>query len=114
MAIGWSGYPTLSAVAAVYTTKSIAFADGAENDDSAELRIRRTLQKHFLKYGVYLPVEDIIVVNKKAGLRNRAVFLMQKICGKGRIYVWVPLKMRLPIVGDRVFEWCWKPTVQKS
>lgn len=108
-AITWSLLPSFRAAIGVLTAPAISLGS---NEAAEELSIRRKLQKHFLKFDVYIPLEDIIVTKKDQKIADRTVFLMQKICGTGMIYVWVPLRMRLPIVGETVYDWCWKPIIE--
>jgi hypothetical protein len=53
-------------------------------------------------------MEDIIFTRTETKKQRRLNFLMQKACGEGRIYIWIPIKFTWPIVGERVFDWCWK------
>jgi hypothetical protein len=66
---------------------------------------QRFIQRHFLSYGVYIPLEDI-VVRGKTSVEPTIVPLMEQSCGEGQAYVWVPLRFQLPVVGEKVLEWC--------
>lgn len=78
-----------------------------EEASAAELvTARRTIQRQFLDHGVYIPFEDITFDVKGTDASEPLLFLMRKSCGMGRIYIWIPLKLRLPILGEKVFEWC--------
>lgn len=66
--------------------------------------IQRNTQKHFLKFGVYIPFEDIISANESEP--SEQTLTMQKNCGKGKLYIWVPLRFQFPIIGQRIIEWC--------
>lgn len=75
------------------------------NSSDLELQKKRLVQQHFLKYGIYIPLDDIIVnVNDRVVEPYRT--LLSKSCGHAELYVWVPLKFRLPILGDKIVEWC--------
>ena len=122
-AVVWSGLP---AARAYYAARAFDFPTMAEHDwdDGAKtVELRRHLQKHFLNHNVYIPMEDIVVANPNetdqghaGNERNPAnvAMLMQKACGKGRLYVWIPLKIRVPISGEKVIEWCWKPSANNN
>jgi len=81
----------------------------AMNEETA-LQLRRNIQQHYRQYGLHLPIEDIVVVSKNRDEPDKLTFLMRKACGQGKVYVWVPLKLKLPFLGNRVVEWCWKTT----
>jgi len=66
---------------------------------------QRFIQRHFLGYGVYIPLEDI-VIRGKTSVEPTIVPLMEQSCGEGQAYVWVPLRFQLPVVGEKVLEWC--------
>jgi hypothetical protein len=66
---------------------------------------QRFIQRHFLAFGVYIPLEDIVI----RGLTSEeptSVPLLEQSCGEGHAYVWVPLRFQLPVVGEKVLEWC--------
>ncbi len=66
---------------------------------------QRFIQRHFLSYGVYIPLEDI-VIRGVTSVEPTIVPLMEQSCGEGQAYVWVPLRFQLPVVGEKVLEWC--------
>lgn len=66
---------------------------------------QRFIQRHFLSYGVYIPLEDI-VIRGMTSVEPTIVPLMEQSCGEGQAYVWVPLRFQLPVVGEKVLEWC--------
>lgn len=86
--------------------------DDQWSDPSAMLELKRDIQKHFLQYKLYLPVEDMV-----AGIgeieEQRTADLMRSACGSADLYVWVPVRIRMPLIGDRIHEWCWKPKIRK-
>ncbi len=82
----------------------------SEWDDPARLLdLRRRVQKHFLGHNVYIPMEDIIATSAQDPSSATLALLMQKACGRGRLYIWIPFKFMLPVAGEKVIEWCWKP-----
>lgn len=100
----WSSFPALQAVAAAGILdfrKEAVLGDG-----NSPLEHKRRLQKHFLNHGVYIPLSDITLANGENSIDQQRLFSMRKICGQGKIFVWIPLKFRFPILGEKVVEWC--------
>lgn len=75
------------------------------NSQGSDLHRKRLIQKHFLKYGIYIPIDDVVFTH---GEHDETLYnqLLEKSCGEARLYIWVPLKFRLPLVGEKVSEWC--------
>ena len=65
------------------------------NSSATEIEKKRLVQQHFSGYGVYIPLDDISV-----GLS------MDSKCGQADLSVWLPLRFKIPLVGERVLEWC--------
>jgi hypothetical protein len=107
----WSIYPAVSAALATVPPPPMAAADW--DDGERRVDLRRQVQRHFLRHDVYIPLEDIIVVSPQDVEPGSPSLLMQKACGRGRLFVWIPLKFRLPITGEKVIEWCWKPQIKE-
>lgn len=66
---------------------------------------QRQIQAHYLSYGVYIPLDDIVI----GAQDNRSQPFMKPIkgvCGPGSTAVWVPVAFHFPIFGEKVFEWC--------
>lgn len=55
----------------------------------------------FLKRGILIPIEDIFTSEE-----GNSFLGMRKACRKGKIHFWIPLKLRIPIFGEKVIEWC--------
>jgi len=83
-------------------------------DDDYFLEARRNIQAHYRQFGVHLPIEDIVILGDDKDLQDQLTFLMRKACGQGNIFIWVPLKFNLPILGTRIVEWCWKTTSKQT
>lgn len=77
---------------------------------------RRSLQKYFLESGIYIPLEDVMFVDQLAnGGKNYSAALKDNcsgLTGARGLAVWLPLKIRVPLIGERVKEWCWRPSLQ--
>jgi hypothetical protein len=80
------------------------FEEGVASDTSL---LRGKVQKHFLTFGIYIPLSDIVVIGTEASNDARLLFIMRKSCGDGMIYAWVPFQFRIPFFGIRTYEWCW-------
>lgn len=74
---------------------------------------RRSQQKYFLDYGIYVPLEDIMYVDQLPSGGERYADALISSCAGLRpgdgIAIWLPLKIKLPLIGEKVREWCWKP-----
>ncbi|MEZ4743071.1 MAG: hypothetical protein R3B45_11590 [Bdellovibrionota bacterium] len=109
-ALWWSVQPALVSLLAATTLKIQPISQDEWNDSSIEPEIRRQVQFHFLRYKIYIPMEDIFIKNQVSKLeKKRASLLMTKACGHANLYVWLPLKFRIPFLGAKFMEWCWKP-----
>lgn len=108
----WTLMPPLRAVAAAYMITPVKMAK-EPMDELGWVDFRRHLQKHFSSYGLYIPMEDIIVSDPNLVGRELTQF-MQNACGDGSLYVWIPLKMRVPVYGTVVWDWCWVPEVART
>lgn len=94
--------PAINALSAAFTLK---WRDSSLSLERP-LETRRRIQKRFLRQDVYIPLEDITLVTADGVGESDYLFDMRKICGQGRIFVWVPLRFRLPLTGEKVREWC--------
>ena len=61
---------------------------------------KREFHRKLLKQGIYVPVEDLYTPDN-----NREIFPMQDASSQGKIYAWIPIKIRIPILGAKVIEW---------
>lgn len=110
----WSALPALQAAYAVASHRPEAMTKEDWLDPARVLELRRQIQKHFLQSSVYIPLEDIVAPSANAEGPGDALLLMQKACGRGRLYVWIPLKFKVPLTGEKVIEWCWKPQTKDA
>lgn len=113
--VGWTVFPTLGVLAAManFSLPGVqALEDEEWQEPSRTLEIRRAVQKHFRAYSVYIPLEDILTPASDPPGPEDVSLLMQKTCGRGKLYVWLPFKFNLPVIGEKVFEWCWKPQLK--
>jgi hypothetical protein len=105
--VGWSFYPALKIVWVVRDSKCTQVSKSIKNDlPELESHLIRRVQKHFLKYGFYIPAEDIVINNKNIILDRDYVANLKKSCDQGRLYIWIPLRFKIPLFGEKVLEWC--------
>ena len=107
-ALAWTCQSAARAAWAVASLKPVVMAKADWTDPDKVLEVRRQLQKHFLAHATYVPLEDIVAVGPRDADQETPL-LMQKACGHGRLFIWIPFKFKLPITGEKVLEWCWKP-----
>jgi hypothetical protein len=105
----YSTWPAATAGLATLTYAAPTLKDAEWDDGEKVLSMRREAQRHFLRHGIYIPMEDIVAPMPHDLAAGPLALVMQKACGRGRLYIWIPFKFRLPVAGERVIEWCWKP-----
>ena len=108
-ALVWSCFPAILASWAVVSHDPPTMTKDDWLNPAHVLELRRQIQKHFLANRVYIPLDDIVAPSPLGAEPGDALLLMQKACGHGRLYVWIPLKFKVPLTGEKVIEWCWKP-----
>jgi hypothetical protein len=120
-ALAWSCRPAALAVWAMARLPTVTLTAADWQDPARLLEMRRQVQRHFLASDVYIPMEDIVVsVSPEGAPADGAApatslpLLMQKACGQGRLYIWIPFKFVLPVTGEKVIEWCWKPQTKDA
>ncbi len=104
----WTSWQSLKSISALATLKKPQLNQTNQMTNPDHHKIRRSIQKHFLGYGVYIPLEDIVLPKESTNSQDKLTFLMRNACGQAKLYVWVPLKIRLPYFGGKTWEWCWK------
>lgn len=66
------------------------------NEENAYLNIKRNIQKHYLSYDKYIPIENIFFTAPQAPLHPA----VKKICGdSSRLYIYLSLKFKFPLLG---------------
>lgn len=108
----WSSWPAVKALSAALELKKISKQSVIQGSDSVKLEIQRNLQKHFLEFGVYVPLEDIMFTERVTEANPELEATVNRVCGNAPLVVWIPLQFRLPLVGERSLEWCWKPSLK--
>lgn len=105
--------PSLNAIFGTLVLPEIQVVENELGERTNLSEIKRKIHRHFLEYDTYIGTSDINATKSDADV-NRELFT--KSCGQGTIFVWLPLRVRLPLIGDQVYEWCWKPKarIQKS
>ncbi len=100
IAIYSSCRPAIIAVSASYNLPDFSSVSSLNYLDT-----KRKVQKHYLDYGIYIPIDDIIM-NQDENNETTHLSLLEQACGKGIMYIWVPLRFRIPVLGEKVLEWC--------
>ena len=113
-ALYWTTAPAAMAALATFRLTAPTLEDSEWSDVRRVVDLKRQIQKHFLDYSVYLPIEDIIAPSTLGNEQDELAFLMQSACGRARLYIWIPLKFRLPFIGNKVLDWCWKPSPKSA
>lgn len=85
--------------------------------EPARTDFKRQEQKYFLSYGLYVPLEDMMYSDELSQGAVRYAQALRKSCSGMRaesgFAIWLPLRTRSPLIGERVMEWCWKPSLQR-
>lgn len=113
VALTWSFWPSLRAVSAALTLAGASSSIVAEGTDQLHLELQRDVQKHFLIYGVYIPLEDIMLTQHLTERNKDLESVLRQTCGSSRFALWLPLVVRIPLVGERSSEWCWNIALKK-
>ena len=84
--------------------------------EPARTEFRRQEQQYFLDFGVYIPLDDIMYVDQLASGGQRYAKALDRHCsglkpGRG-FAIWLPIKIKIPLIGERVSEWCWRPNIR--
>ena len=95
-AILWANRENLNILYRVYQLKQNNHSEILSHS-STDLAIHR----YFLKFGIYVPREDII-----ESTITSINFPMHNSCPKGKIQIWIPFKIQVPLFGEKVLEWC--------
>lgn len=101
-AVTLTAHQAIRATVASYALKQSLDASAVGTDVTI---IRQKIQAHYLRYGVYLPFDDIIIT-QEPDISEEYVRLLKKNCGKGNIFIWVPIVLKVPLTGEKVTEWC--------
>ena len=104
----WTCWPALRAIhaASIYDSPSIGKVESL--DPFGALQFRRSIQRHFSDHGVYVPIEDIQIVDPQDPREVMFSLARQNQCDRARLHAWIPLRFKWPIFGEKVVEWCWK------
>ena len=109
LAFGWSGWPILSVGIATLRLAPISQEAIQSVNEQTRLELQRSIQKHYLQYGVYLPLEDIMFTDRILRTNKELTGAVQRFCQGAPVALWLPIVIRLPFIGERSTEWCWKP-----
>ena len=107
-AVLWSIEPALRTAAVVYAFDASKNIQIEKLDPWGQLKLRRDIQRYLSDRDTYIPQEDIDWKDEGLLATQDTSRAMQNRCGQARLLVWVPLRFKLPIIGEKVIEWCWK------
>lgn len=111
-AVTWSALPAAKAAVATLALKGVPKDSVLQGTENVRLELQRNLQKHFLDYGVYVPLEDIMFTEHVSQTNADLETVIKKVCGDAPLAIWVPLQFKVPLIGERSVEWCWKPSLK--
>lgn len=109
----WSFWPSLRAISAALMFAGANPAVVVDGSEQMQLELQRDVQKHFLIYGVYIPLEDIMFTKRLTEKNKDLESVLRQTCGNSRFALWLPLIVRIPLVGERSSEWCWSIALKK-
>lgn len=110
-AAGWTTFPAAKTALAIYNAYGSHDVPRWAGESGRSLE--RRVQRHFLDHKVYIPLEDIVRSEELTDAPKRVAQQVRQVCGKGTLFVWLPFRFRIPVYGDKVYEWCWKPKSQQ-
>lgn len=112
LALLWSGKPALLAFIATMTFEQTEFLSVEWEQDETQLNYGRRIQKHFRKYEIFIPLDDIMYRPVSPTYQEKLFLQLDQACGHGNVYVWVPMYFRFPLTGNKALEWCWIPQLK--
>ena len=111
-ALLWSCKPALYALAASFTFEPREYSSIEWEQNTSQLDFGRSIQKHFRKFDIYIPLDDIMYRPHSPTYQEKLFLQLDQACGHGNVYVWVPLYFRFPLKGNKALEWCWIPQLK--
>ena len=110
----WASEQPLIATYAAMSLEEVA-VDPDDLKQPAQLRqLKRQIQRHFLDHQIYIPLSDMTFRDYGWDGRTKLKQGLAKLCGRGIMFVWVPLRFKLPFWGEQILEWCWKPDIRRT
>jgi hypothetical protein len=110
----WSLGSLIRTVHATVVCSTGKFVDLKKVESSDQLSLRRGLQRCLSDHDVYIPLEDIRWNDNGRLTSFDSSWTMQIQCDRARLHVWVPLRFKLPVIGEKVIEWCWIPQTRAA
>ena len=87
---------SIQTILATTTLPTLTLSKSDLDTDNAYLSIKRNIQKHYLSYDKYVPIENIFFTTKDAPLYPA----VKKVCGgSSMLYVYLSLKFKIPLLG---------------
>lgn len=110
----WSLDNVIRTVHAIVGCPINTFVDLNTMEPPDHLNIRRSLQRCLSDKQIYVPLEDIRWNDNGLLISFDSSWTMQVQCDRARLQVWVPLRFKLPVIGEKVVEWCWMPQTRAA
>ena len=106
----WSFLPCISSFVAYATLEPLTENSPKTFEEKEDLSQARHIQLHFLKFRIYIPLEDIKFESNGQDQSQLGELKptkgISKWCNHDKNVVWVPIKYKVPIIGERVLQWC--------
>lgn len=110
-ALTWTVEPAFRTTVATIQHEPLRLKMDDFTDIEKNTELKRQLQKHFLDYNIYIPLEDIVTLSPQTD-QIMMKDIMARSCGPAYVYVWTPLGFRLPFIGMKFIDRCWKPDTE--
>lgn len=113
-AVLWTTHPAFLAATAYLTLSPLESASltAAFDLDHEKFLLGRKVQLHFLKYRIYIPIEDISFTNPSQDISIEIdpgnLSEETTSCNSRKPLIWVPFRFKVPVIGERVIQWCLK------
>jgi hypothetical protein len=99
---------------AIATFEGSKYSHLEKLEPSDQIELRREIQRHLSDHFTYVPLEDIEWHDEDTLAYSKNSGTMQNQCEGARLHIWVPLRFKFPIIGEKVVEWCWKPRIKAA
>lgn len=101
----WTVYPSLQPLTAVAKIQDLE-KQVKKSGNLSNLSLKQMIQAHFRKHGAHVEFEDIFIASDAVRNPQSPEYFLTKTCGDGKIYLFLAFPYRLPLNGEKIFEWC--------
>ena len=111
VAAAWSIYPTVQVVVAIVAFDYFGLWTNPPKVTSLNgIGLQRIMQQYFSRFDIFIPLDDIVVRDSVASFSGRGLELNSQACNSdSKVSVWLPYRLRMPFVGEYIWEHCWIP-----